>query len=217
MIKEFLKAVKLIQYGLSLKTQLGFAGLFALIGIIMEVFTKGTNFIGIFYIILAGMFLYQLVISVANSTLVQSSPYKRKIQIAFPLAVMVPWIYLILTIMAIIHWNYAQASAEAYVTQCEMIMMLGVILLITLIYFGVCFKYFVAGTLFMLVGIMGIMLFFEKPGTLFYEMGHRSFSFSVIMAYVFVTVGLIITYIISALLYKKPISRMAFRSIMKAK
>ena len=217
MIQEFLKAVKLVQYGLTLKTQLGFAGLFALIGIIVEVFTKGTNFIGIFYIVLAGMFLYQLIISIANSTLVQSSPYKRKIQIVYPLAVMIPWIYIVLTIMTIIHWNFAQASAEAYEAQCEMIMILGAILLVTLVYFGVCFKYFIGGTLVMFAGVMGIMMFFERPGTFCYEMAHKSFSFSVIMAYVFVTVGLIATYIISALLYKKPISAMAFRSAMKTK
>ena len=63
MFSELKNAYKIVQYGLSLKKQLAFAVGFALIGIVLEIVTQGRQATGAFYIVLSGLFIYQLIIS----------------------------------------------------------------------------------------------------------------------------------------------------------
>ena len=120
MLSELKNAYKLVQYGLSLKKQLGFAALFAGIGIVLEIVTQGRQSTGAFYIVLSGLFIYQLIISSDVSTLVQSSPYKKKIQCFYPIISVVPWTYITFTIIVVIHWLFAKAGGERLIREHAM-------------------------------------------------------------------------------------------------
>ncbi len=215
MLDEFKRAYKLVQYGLSIKLQLVFAIVFTLIGIAVEIASRGTQFIGAFYIILSGLFLFQLVISVDNSALVQSSPYKRKIMVVYPYVVIIPLTYLLMAVLSVIHWRFAvTGSAEDYSNQARMMFILGVVLFLTNLFFGVCYKYFLLATMLLFVFMIPVISLLQYDRFPIYQWSGVSFSRSVICAFVFITIGLVISYLLTNLLYRKPLSSMAFRGIL---
>ena len=215
MLDELKNAYKLVQYGLKIKMQLGMAVLFVVLGIGIEILAQGQVVTGSFYIVLSGMFIYQLIISVDNSTLVQSSPYKKKIQCTYPLIATAPWVYMTLTIISVIHGIFAQESAEMYSTMCRMTLLLGALLFILMIYFGLAYKYFIIGTVVMFVSVFPpiIILQNDNPLTALFT----SYPACVVISYVLTTLGVIGCWIIAKVTYKRDLDKWAFKAAMKTK
>lgn len=215
MIKEIKRAYKLVQYGLSIKMQLAFACAFALIGIAVEIATRGSQFLGGFYVALSGLFIFQLIVSVDVSTLVQSSSYKRKIQLVYPYVAVAPLTYIVFTILAVIHWQVAKNGGDDYIMQCRMIFTLGLILCVTVAYFGICYKYFVAGMIGMFILVYAVMIAMARENSFICRFASRSYSVSLISSYILITLGLAIAIILSQITYKKDFSKLAFERMLK--
>lgn len=217
MLSELKNAYKLVQYGLSLKKQLGFAALFAGIGIVLEIVTQGRQSTGAFYIVLSGLFIYQLIISSDVSTLVQSSPYKKKIQCFYPIIAVVPWTYITFTIIAVIHGLFAKAGGERLIREHAMnIFLIGCFLFVTMIYFGVTYKFFVVSTVLMVISItipITVVNILSREGSAFFD----SYGRCVAIAYVLLTLGSIGAYILSQITYKYELSSLAFRGMLGKK
>ena len=217
MFSELKNAYKLVQYGLSLKKQLGFAVLFAAIGLVLEVVTQGRQSIGAFYIVLSGLFIYQLIISSDVSTLVQSSPYKKKIQCFYPIISVVPWTYITFTIIAVIHGLFAKAGGkELTQTHAQNIFLIGCFLFVTMIYFGVTYKFFVVSTVLMCVSILipitAVNILSRSGSTLF-----DSYGKCVAIAYILLTIGSLGGYLLAQITYKYELSKLAFRGMLGKK
>lgn len=211
-MRELKKAYQLVQYGMSIKKQFGFALLFALIGIGVEIASKGTEIVGSFYIVLSGMFLYQLIISSDNSTLIQSSPYKKKIQCFYPIMAVLPWIYLTLGIVSIVHVTVAKTHPDLYDKQCHTLLLLGSLMLVLMLYFGMAYKFFVASTIFMVMMIFAIEIAVFRESTLSFLID-RGIGFCVFTAFFLTTLGAVGCLLLNLALYKKPLSKWAFRGM----
>ena len=214
MFKELKNAYKLIQYGLSVKKQILIASIFSLIGIALEIATKGTEPIGAFYFILSGLFLHQMILSSGVSTLIQSSPYKKKIQCTYPYIAVVPWTYVTFTIMVIITWVFSRsADPEKMYLYGKNMVYIGFLLLITMTYFGIVYKYFIAATI-------GMVLSMTVPVTFVNIISNKNFPLlenfwlCVALAYILLTAGSVLSWALSNWLYKKPLSKLAFMSAM---
>ncbi len=211
-MKELIRAYKIVGYGMSIKKQLAFAVGFAILGLIFEIITRGGNIIGAFYIILSGMFIYQLIISVDVSTLVQSSPFKKRIQCTYPVLATTPFIYVTLAVLSVVHWIFAKTGGpETAAQQGQMMFVLGTLLFIVMVYFGCTYKFFVVSMILMCVGISFSM------GFLFHlaEIINMSFGVSVIYAFAMTTLGSLLAYVLSNALYKYPLDKLAFRGMLK--
>ncbi len=217
MLSELKNAYKLVQYGLSLKKQLGFAALFAGIGIVLEIVTQGRQSTGAFYIVLSGLFIYQLIISADVSTLVQSSPYKKKIQCFYPIISVVPWTYITFTIIVVIHWLFAKAGGERLIREHAMnIFLIGCFLFVTMIYFGVTYKFFVISTVCMIISItipITVVNILSREGSTFFD----SYGKCAAIAYILLTLGSIGSYVLSQITYKFNLSDIAFRGMLGKK
>jgi hypothetical protein len=213
MIKELLNAYKIVKYGLRPRKQLMFALFFAAIGIVLEIVSKGRNLVGAFYIILTGLFIHQLIISSDMSTLVQSSPYKKKIQCVYPIISVTPWIYLSITILVIINAISARESAEAYDAMCRMTMQLAMLVFTTVIYFAFSYKYFVLSTivLFAVACFLPSIFAWDNPISMMFT----DYGVCVLTLYLSATVGIMISWFASRLVYKKEFSRIAFMGLIK--
>ncbi len=213
-IEEFKTAYKIIGYGAKIKQNFMMAGLFLLIGILFEYTSKGMQITGSFYIVLSGMFLYQMIMSSDISTLVQASPYKKKIQCNYPMIAVIPWMFIALTIVLIIHYILILNDSSLLQPQCQNLVILGLCLLFMLIYFGFAYKYFIGATIFMMISVM-VMMF----GMNAYFRGENavelSFAGCVIFDYVCSIVGCILCKVFTELVYKKELSPLAFRGLIK--
>ena len=211
MVKELKKAFQLVQYGVSLKQQIIFCILFMVIGVVTEIFGRGSSLIGGFYLVISTMFLGQLITSVDASTLVQASPYKRKIQVLYPYIAMTPWMIVVMTIVVLIHWHFAKSGdAECYAAQSTVLLQVGIILFFTMMYMAFCYKYFWAAMLGLILVIYPVTIVTSIPKTSFANFAGQSFSRSVVCCYVLILVGITISFFINKALYKKKFSPMAF-------
>ncbi len=215
MLDELKNAYKLVQYGLKIKTQLGFAVLFVLIGIGIEVISKGQVVTGSFYIILSGIFIYQLIISVDNSTLVQSSPYKKKIQCTYPLLATAPWVYMTLAVLSVIHWIFSRESAEAYGAMCRMTILLGVLLGVLMLYTALAYKYFILVTVVMFVSVFIPIFVLQDENKISIHL--NNFGACVAVSFLITTLGVIGCRLLAKATYKHELDKLAFKAAMKTK
>lgn len=190
------------------------AGLFLLLGIIFEFASIGTQMIGSFYIVLSGMFLYQMIMSSDISTLVQASPYKKKIQCHYPMIAVIPWMFITLTIVLGIHYAFSLKDQTEPQRQCRTLVVLGLCIFFMLVYFGVAYKFFVSATVFLVVSIMVVMV---GTNTLFTMDNPIELTFAgcAVFDYICAILGCVLCKILTEVFYKKDLSRLAFRGLIK--
>lgn len=219
MIKELINDIKmgfaLTKYGLKLKLQLGMAAVFFILGIVIDVNSKGSTYLGGFYIVLAGMFIFQCIISMDASTLIQSSGYKKKMQIRYPYAAVIPLVVGFYTIIVIVHGIMAQnpmdglTAAQNYDRQVTYLFAMNLLLFATLLYFGLCYKYFIVGMLMLFAVVFPLTIFISN----FQEWIVNTFTLTsaIIMGYVLMAVGFAVSILLANVFYRKPLSRLAVR------
>lgn len=215
MLDELKNAYKIVGYGLRIKTQLGLAALFAGLGILFEILSGGELSTGSFYIVLSGMFIYQLIISTDVSTLVQSSPYKKKIQCTYPILATAPWLYLTLTILSIVHAIFARESEEKYLTMCRLTVLLGCLLFVLMFYFGLAYKFFVGATVFMVISVFPPIIIFDNENRL--SAMCTNLGVCTLIAYLLMTLGVVCCWLVTRLTYKKELSKIAFKAALRTK
>lgn len=86
MKKDFLKTLKMLKFSINFKNLVACAVIFFGIGIVFELFlnTNTLSALSGIYMSLGGAYLYQMVVTPTVSTLVSSSPYKRRFQTIIP-------------------------------------------------------------------------------------------------------------------------------------
>ena len=216
-MKELINAYKIVGYGAKIKTQFLLAALFLGLGVLLEFMSQGTQSTGSFYIVLSGLFLYQMIVSSDISTLVQSSPYKKKIQCSYPMIAVIPWVFVTLNIVLLIHYYFAKHSdAEGLQAQCQTLVVLGLCIFIMLVYFGLAYKLFVTATVIMVVFVMVVMF---VTSAIFREDNAPVLTFAgcAIFDYVCTIGGCILCKVITELFYKKELSSYAFRGLIRKK
>lgn len=215
MFKEFLLALKLARYGLQFKMQVTMAALFFVVGIIIEIVTKGSSYLGGFYIFLCTMFVFQLIVSMDVSTLIQSSAMKRNFQIKYPYIASVPIMFTVYTAVVIFHFIHgATADADTLAKQCKVIVTLGIAFFGTIIYLGITYKYMVVGSVvFCLVMIPFLSIAQADYGPIneFFNIGLVP---ATIVGYAFVIAGFVISNLLMKAFYKKDISEWAFKNAL---
>lgn len=221
-MKDLLKAYRLAWYGGRAKTQGMFSILFFGLGILIDVLSGGESFVGLFYMVWAAVFLYQMILTVDLSTLVQSSPLKKKIMVDYPLFSVLPVMYLILGIVTILHYFIARNSGlEHQMIHCSNMFMAGYSLMIGLIYFGIGFKKWIVGLLAFILLLLPLAKIFPLEEVVATMIEQQGFSYSywlcVILSFVCMTIGGAICYGLSILLYKKPLSLIMFHGMIGKK
>ena len=75
-MKDMIKFLKLCKYSFKFKTNCIFLIIFFIIGVINEVATKGTQYLGGFYIVLTSIYLFQFVdqIGISGIMVIQLHP-----------------------------------------------------------------------------------------------------------------------------------------------
>lgn len=218
MFKQFKFGLSMIRYGFRLGINNFILLIFLAIGLIVEIISKGTNLVGGFYFLLIGLFAHQLITSLALSNYVQASPAKKRLQINIPV-ITSTLIYLsIFTLLLLERAILIQVYPELQNKICYGLLNLIVFLVIALIYSGICYKYFAAGTVIFLVAIFTVSPFIQ----VIYKMLFRGLNGSVqlvllgVIGYIGIILGGLIEYGIGCLLYKKPLSEFAFKGLMKS-
>jgi hypothetical protein len=215
MINQIKLGIKLWKYASCAKSQVVCAILFFLLGVMVEIGDQGTGVIGGYYIVLSSVFITQLIVSVDFSTMVQASPYKKKLQTSIPVLVSTPVMLVTYTLLVLFDLYFFQAATEDE-SRLEIksgLLVIGVLLCLTSIYMGICYKYFLASMVGLCVVIAPIAGIGANLDTGFVE--HIPMVAIVAAGYALTLLGQFLAYLLSRLAYRKDLSKYAFGAAMR--
>ena len=217
MLQNLKTGFSIVKFGLSIKMQLTFAVVFLAFGFVFEFITAGTNFLGGFYIVLSAMFVYQLIVSADISTMVQTSPYKKRLQTTLPMLACTPLMLLGYTVVVGIRYYLFTnaADAEAANTVLSGMFAIGWIIFFTTVYMGLCYKFFVAAMVLLFIFVIPVsgIGFNDAIGAMIME--SMGFAGVALFGYAAITVGCFLGFLLSKALYKYELSKMAFGAALK--
>ena len=211
MLRDIVIGFKLIKHSNTRKIDILIIALFLCIGVIVEISSRGLNFLGGFYIAASILCIYEQVEKVAVFTLVQSSGLKKALQTVIPVVtsfVLEIFLFALLLIERIILINmYPENRAELL----KSLFMVIVILLLCVIYCTICLKFYVVSTV-IFVFMAGAL---SAIGNM--ELFRNSMSLPLLAAigYITIVVGAASQYLISNLMYKYSFSKFVFRRLVK--
>lgn len=208
---------QLMKYGYKIKMNVIMMVVILAFGIVAEISSKGTSFLGGFYLMMTGMFAYQLIMSMDISEMVQSSAAKRKLQVGLPVVAstvvyLASYTFLLVERVILIHQN-PQSKEELLYTLFTILL----IMITVYIFSSICYKYFVAGFILFLISFIGVdtgavILWNNGIGAWLCQIG---LGWLAVLGYAVVLLGGGIEYLLGSLLYRKPLSEFAFRGIFK--
>ena len=217
MLKDIKLGFKLLKYGYKLKLNIFMLAFFAIFGIASDIMSKGTSIIGGIYIMMCGMFTFQLIMSMDVSEFIQSTSLKKKLQIYIPVLSSTVINLVVFTFLVIERVILIQNSVADEKQLIFTLFTLDVVLLAVYLYTSICYKYFVFGFIVFMVLFMSI--FTVLSGVAFVPVSNAVFKLGLpvvaLLGYIVIFVGGALEILIGELLYKKPLSEFAFRGFFR--
>lgn len=217
MMSEIKKIWKLAKYAYHFMFSAVFAVCFTIFGMFFSVsgamMSKETQLqpamLGTLYILLSSSMLIQVTYSLLFSNVVKSSPKNYILEITAPnfyTSVIGVAAYIITIITALIGAKYSPDLAAGY---SVVILNSGILIAVIVLYFGAAYKYFVASTIFFMIGFG---LSFGGVNYMFYHVGFP-FELTILntslISAVIVIAGIVGSGILRKVLYRKPLSKLS--------
>lgn len=220
MINDLKLGCKAIRYGLNLKGNLIVVILFLVLGCIMEFMVSDMIFGGM-YVGLGSMMIVQLIHSVAVSGMVQSSPYKKRLQTRVPAIVGGVYLFIVNTFAIVLKLvgTYVQSGGVEWATAgvSNAILLSGIMMMILVVYMSVALKLFWPATIAFFILFFSYYGFSEK---LLVMMDTEAtmilpIELSILVSYLIVLLGSIIMYLIFLATYKLDYSKITWEASLK--
>ena len=158
-----------------------------------------------------GMLPVQMLYSLSASNLVLTSPIRKKLQTSVP--AQLTWgcmtlLYLmIVLIRTVMTWNLPELRSSV----CNDMVMLGLVAMIIMLYMGIAYKYFMISMIFLIPVIYSSVYVGMQTDLRWgiFNQSNASLILATVMGLVCIAAGAMGQYLLSLLLYKKPLSKMA--------
>lgn len=217
MLKDIKLGFQLLKYSYRLKTNIIVTGLILAVGMVVEIFSKGTSLVGGVYFMLVGTFVYQMIMSMDISQMIQSTGMKKRLQLIIPvisstLVYMVIYTFLVIERAILIRQGAADRDQLMYTLFTIIVVMVTMFLFISISY-----KFFAAGIVVFLVtftiAFFGLQIAYGTSVSAF--ICNMKYGIFVILGYAVILFGAVLEYFIGKLLYKNPLSEFAFRGMFR--
>jgi hypothetical protein len=224
-MKTWLTGLKLSRYGIQFKLQTGLVLFFLACGLLVEIASRGTNALGGFYLVMSGLFIVQMILSAGQSSVVQTSPFRKKLETMVPAVCGMIFCLLGYTVCVLLqaYFNYSESDAVVSTMEvgstkvsCGAALLLVTMMLFFLeIYMGLAYKFFLLGMIAVMLALCTIMT--ANNCADFAERLAQKLGFGGVVAvgYAMILLGTLIEYALLCLLYKRPYSKYAFGSAMR--
>jgi len=232
-MKSLSKYIKMLKFGLQIKTMTILSLVFFALGIVYELIDFNSNgmipFSGL-YMGIAGTYIYSVAITPTVSSLVQTSGLNRKLQTYVPVLFAGVSGAFTFTVFAGLRLFVGRArllaadpAADTTVIYVN-ILCTAVLLAFLCLYYSFSYRYYVAATIVLCVILFPLLFLFirmdwgisqqicayvagiiEKHGTVFV----------CVLSYAVLALGYILGYLANCALFRKPMSTLAFRAALR--
>ena len=236
-MKKLINDFKMLRYGLQIRQLLICGILFIGMGTIFECFGKGFSFsLSGFYFGVVGAYAYQISFSTINSKWVKSSPLQRRLLTTTPVLVSLVTslagytLFVLMRVFITIGIRYKH-DPRFFGIEDEYELYIGIIyaatiLSIAFIYQAFCYRYYVASTVVFTASVglwlhgvdnmFGGAVLTEKLNCLEAQIGSfGTHGLVILTSYLLILLSAIICYAVNILLYRIPLSPVAFRFALK--
>ncbi len=224
-MKNFIKSLKMIRYGLQVKTMTILTLAFFAFGIVFE-FTMsksdGTNITSGLYMAIAGVYAYQVIVSSSVSSLVQTSSMKHGLQTTYPtLFTLITSLFTFTTFVIIrvcrINSLGGKDFDEFTLSSAKGILTCAFLVMICAVYMGISYKSFIFSLVILSLGVIAVMFSstFGRFSSLLDFANNWSMATIIIVSYCMVLVGWVLCWLISNLLYRKSIDTLSVRAALR--
>ena len=207
MIGQIKMGVKMLRYGHSAKLNMGMAGFFFLLGVVIECLPVFRLRIwGDYMIIVNGMWMVQMLYSVNVAGLVQTSPWKKRLQTSVPVAIGFlgyALCYLVIVLLKLL--EFVRADAEQLATVPVMLIIDAVIGAWMMVYCGTAFKYYIPSTII----FMGVFYGWFFGTDMAYNVPQIALPVwvAIVIGYAILLAGAVLQYGLTRLLYCKTLDK----------
>lgn len=222
MIDDLKKAVHLARYGFQAKMQVVCMIIFVVLGMVMELASKGTYWLGAYFIIIGPIYFSQLLYGLGMSNIVATSPYKKRLQTSMPALGNFVLGVITISILAIIKYLEIQWYPQNAKENIVVFLMVGFMCFILNLYSATVYKYYALSVIVLLAPIMIFSYTFTTSSFDHFQNSFwgvlaekLSFGPTVLLCYLCVALGAFLQYAISCALYKKPLSEYAQGMMMR--
>lgn len=213
-MKDMINFLKLCKYSFKFKTNVIFLGVFFVIGLINEIVTKGTQYLGGFYIVICSIYMFQFIMSLSMSDMIQSSGIGRRIQLDMPVKLNVFMSVVLYTMLIIYRIIMTGMHPELSRDIAVSLLMIDIMFFILFIYTAFVYKYFIASVVIFCFTFVFVTSGLNIINNL--DLFNRlSLTNAIVIGYIVIMIGAILQYLICKLLIRVPISQRAFRGIFK--
>lgn len=219
MIEKIKYIYELQKYGFQRKTQLVSMLIMYVSGLVMEVVSHGTYWLGMFFMMMSPLFVTQTLYSICMSGLVAASPRGKQIQTSLAclgdlVTTLVSMsILVVLKIVEVkVYPDHARVVLSAFVILC-------LIMIILHLYTALVYKYYALSIILLCAIICPISYVMG-----YQSVGESSFVLSfvpaspglvILFAYASALVGVGLEYLIAKLVYRAPLSKYAQGAAMR--
>ena len=211
MFQKLKLAIKLFPFSCEYKKNLVVVLIMTAVGVLIEVVSHGMNFLGGYFFLISAMFPVQFIFGLGHSNLVGTSTYKKQLQTSIPVIVnfiMSIIIFTILFLIKLLEIHFFPASQNGILSG---FLMLGFFEIMLCIYDAFVYKYYWVSILMFAVVFVWVYNCMGNQDT--YILGIQQLVSSVspvgmlLLVYLSVFFGVVLQYVLSLLLYKKPLSK----------
>ena len=217
MLKDVKLGFQLLKYSYKVKVNVVSLIIFLAIGLIVEIMSRGTNIVGGIYIMLVGVFTYQMIMSMDISQMIQASSMKRKLQIDLPVLSSTVVYLLIYTVLVIERAILIKSNPEQEALLVFTLFMVVVTMVAVFFFASICYKYFIFGMILFITMYIALccafnLLWMNGLSDKILRLGFVKIS---LLGYIVIFRGAGLEIFLGNLLYKKPLSEFAFRGIFR--
>lgn len=213
MIEKIKYIYEFQKYGFQRKTQLVSMLIMYVIGLVMEVVSHGTYWLGMFFMMMSPLFVTQTLYSICMSGLVAASPRGKQIQTSLAclgdlVTTLVSMsILVVLKIVEVkVYPDHARVVLSAFVILC-------LIMIILHLYTALVYKYYALSIICPISYVMGYQSVGESSFVLSFV--PASPGLVILFAYASALVGVGLEYLIAKLVYRAPLSKYAQGAAMR--
>lgn len=218
MINNLKLGIKIMKYGHSAKLSFVAAIVLMVFGLVFSLVSMSVKFSfpGGYFIMMAVLLLLQVISTVNASHLVQTSPVKKKLQTSVPAVVSITLMlagYLLNLVTVGVVSLCSSKAVSAVGPACNQLIYTAVIMGIVMLYYGACFKRFIASTI-----VFFVMFFVTYRPMISGEMYWNlmpfanplgNFALTALIGLGIILICGLLQYLISLALYKEPMSKLA--------
>ena len=216
MINNWKLGFKILRHGYGLVMNIIQGIAFCVLGIAFLLFETlmppyGRMMAGQVIILCIGMLPVQMLYSLSASNLVLTSPVRKKLQTSVPAQLTWGGMTLLYLIIVLIRAAMSGKFPEGKSSVCNELVILGLVAMIIMLYMGIAYKYFVVSLVFLIPVIYSSVymgMWADMKWSIFSQ-NNASFILATVIGLACIAAGAMGQYLLTLLLYKKPLSKMA--------